>query len=167
MSPREETGWFVLRTRSRHEKAIEAELDHKRITVYLPKIIQARQWRDRIKKVELPLFPGYVFVKPDPAQFCALSFIRGSRGLLYANNRPGIVFDSEISAIQTILGADLPLDILPTLTPGVKVRVVAGPLAGVQGELVSRKNTHRLVVNAEIMGQSVSVEINRNQVVVI
>ena len=73
--------------------------------------------------------------------------------------------DSEIFAIQAILGTCIPVDVLPTLNPGVKVRVVAGPLAGVQGELVLRKNTHRLVINAEIMGHSASIEINRNQIV--
>ena len=160
----EDLGWNVLRTRSRQENVVVGSLSQKQITAFLPKLPLARRWKGRPKVVEFPLFPGYVFVKPRLDQFLALNYIPGSCGLLMDRNRPGLVRTREMESIRILLGTDLPLDRHPSLLPGTTVRVMVGPLAGVQGELVRLKNQHRLVINAQILGQAVSVEVNANEV---
>ena len=157
-------GWNVLRTRSRQEKVVEKCLEQKQITVYLPKMVQTRQWKTRRAEVELPLFPGYVFVKPKQEQVYTLNFIPGTCGLVMQRNKPGLVYERELTAIRMLLSTETPVDVHPGLMPGMRVKVMVGPLAGVEGVLISWRNQHRLAINAEILGQAVSVEISRSQV---
>lgn len=161
---KEVTGWNVLRTRSRQENVVEECLMQKQIAVYLPKLPRVRRWKSRNKVVDFPLFPGYIFVKPRPDQFQALNFIPGSCGLLLDRNRPGIVQKREIDSIRILLGSERPMDLHLGLLPGTRVRVMVGPLAGIEGEMVRFSNHHRLVINAHILGQAVSVEVNTNEV---
>ena len=159
------SGWNVLRTRSRHEKVVEKYLEQKQIEVYLPKVCKTSERKEAATRLGRPLFPGYVFVKPQPNQIYGLNFIPGSCGMILERNRPGIVYESEIMAIRAVLAADFPLDLHPGLIVGVKVKVMAGPLAGIEGELVRLRDTQRLVINAKILGQAVSVEINHQHLV--
>lgn len=160
----EATEWNILRTRSRQENVVEEFLVKKRIKAYLPKISQIRQWKDRRKTVEFPLFPGYVFVKPKPDEFPALSYVPGSCGVLMERNRPGVVHEGEIDAIRILLGVDMHMSLHEGLMPGARIRVIVGPLAGVEGELLRLKNQNRLVINARLLGQAVSVEVNVNEI---
>lgn len=159
-----ETGWNVLKTRSRQEKVVEKCLVKKMIKVYLPKLVQPKQWKSRKTVVESPLFPGYVFVKPRKEQLYELNYIPGTCGLVVHGSTLGIVQEKELAAIRMVLAADVPFDMHAQVVPGTRVKVIVGPLAGVEGALVSLRNRHRLVINAEILGQAVSVEINRNQI---
>jgi transcription antitermination factor NusG len=160
-----ENTWNVLRTRSRQEKVVEKYLEQKQIEVYLPKIVPPNRSKYRQKRTELPLFPGYVFVKPTQEQVLSLNYIPGTCGLVLERNRPGIVYESELSAIRILLGSDIPVDLHPGLIPGMRVKVMVGPLAGIEGELVSLRNQQRLVINAKVLGHSVSVEIHRHQII--
>ena len=157
-------GWNVLRTRSRHENVVEEFLVKKRIKAYLPKIRQIRQWKDRRKAIESPLFPGYVFVKPRQEEILALSYVPGSCGILMECNRPGVVQAGEIEAIRILLGAEVSMSVHEGIMPGARVRVLVGPLAGVEGELVRVKSQNRLVINSRLLGQAVSVELHANEI---
>ena len=159
-----ETGWNVLRTRSRQEKIVEKHLEQKQITVYLPKISRINPTRMQQKPVEWPLFPGYVFIKPRADQFYSLNFIPGSCGLVLEKKMAGVVYDRELDAIRMLLGTDIPIDCHAGLLLGTRVKVMIGPLAGIEGELVNFKNQNRLVLNAKILGSAVSIEINRHQI---
>jgi transcription antitermination factor NusG len=149
-------GWNVLRTRSRHEKFVEQLLVQRQIPVYLPKMLRL----SGRKTIEAPLFPGYVFVKPQAAHMHSMNFIPGTCGLIMEFGKPGKVQEREISSIRKIVNSNLAYDWHSGLMPGVLVRVSKGPLAGVVGELIRFKNDKRLVINAAVLGQSVSVEIN-------
>jgi transcription antitermination factor NusG len=163
MHENEISGWNVLRTRSRQEKVVEKVLTQKLVTAYLPKLPR----KSRSKPIETPIFPGFVFVKPKLEQIYSLNYIPGSCGLLLHRGKPGLVREKELAAIRALVSSSLPFDLHMGLIPGIRVKVVKGPLAGVEGELARAKGSDRLVINAEILGQAVSVEINQFDVAAI
>jgi transcription termination/antitermination protein NusG len=157
------SGWNVLRTRSRQEKMVERSLMQKQVPVYLPKLRRM----NRKLTVETPLFPGYVFVKPNAEQLYSMNFIPGSCGLIMHRGRPGTLRERELISIRKIVSTKLPIETHLGLLPGTMVRVTGGPLVGVEGVLLRYKNGQRLVINTSILGQAVSVEINAFETVAI
>ncbi|NOT89846.1 MAG: UpxY family transcription antiterminator [Lysobacter sp.] len=155
---------MVLRTRSRHEHLVESCLQRKSIKAYLPKHKVTRRWKDRRRVVELPLFPGYVFVQPSADQYADMRYIRGSCGLVLIGNQPATMPEKDLQAVKILVGsgADLKLDM--NIVVGQRVKVVSGPFAGAEGELVKVKSQERLVINAHLLGSSVSVEVGRDMV---
>jgi transcription antitermination factor NusG len=156
--------WLVMRTQSRQERIVEHNLAERNITHYLPTKRETRQWKDRKKSLELPLFPGYIFVQPEAGHFPYLKYIRGSCGLVVFNNRPASLQESEVDRIRRVAGSGLSLEIHPNLQTGERVVIASGPLMGLEGELIRIKNRNRLVINAYILGQSVSLEIGIDEV---
>src|SRR5688500_3271811 len=132
--------WLVLRTRSHHENIVERHLQQRRITAYLPRHRVVRRRQDRRTILEMPLFPGYVFVQPQAEQFEDIRTVRGSCGLVLQGNKPAAMPEKDLEAVRILVhsGAELAVD--PKFTPGQRVEVVAGPFMGVQGELIRIKN---------------------------
>ena len=159
-----EKDWLVLRTHCRHEKVVEICLSERKIPCYLPKKTETRQWHDRKKTLEAPIFPGYIFVQPEIGLYQELNYIRGSCGLVAFNNRPAVIQDREIERIRRVAFSGKRLETHPELIIGEKVVILSGPLKGLDGELVRIKNHHRLIINANILGQSVSLEIGIEEV---
>lgn len=159
--------WLVLRTRSHHENVVESHLLQKRITAYLPKHPVVRRRRDRKAVVQLPLFPGYVFVQPRAEQYEDIRYIRGSCGLVFAGSKPAAMREQDLDAVKVLVHSGAELIVDPQLFPGQRVEVVAGPFMGIQGELVRIKSKARLVINAHLVGSSVSVEVDADKVSVL
>ena len=159
-----EMDWFVLRTHSRQEKVVEDRLALMQIPCYLPRKTEIRQWHDRKKRLRVPLFPGYVFVQPEAGRYHELNSIRGSCGLVTFNHRPAPIQPRELSRIRIVTDCGKGLQVHPHLLVGEKVVILSGPLKGLEGELIRIKNGHRLVINAHILGQSVSLEIGIEEV---
>jgi transcription antitermination factor NusG len=159
--------WMVLRTRSRHESTVETGLKEKQIIAYLPKCKVLRSWKGRKKVVELPLFPGYVFVRPRIDQFAGIRYIRGSCGLVLADSKPGTLPDRDIEAVRRLVDSGAELSVDPALVVGKCVEIVDGPFMGVEGVLVQVSNQQHLVVNIDMLGSSVRVEVNRDVVSVL
>lgn len=157
--------WLVLRTRSRHESAVHACLQQKRITAYLPKYNVMRRWKNRKAIVEAPLFPGYVFVQPSADQYEDMRYIRGSCGLVFAGSKPAPMPQKDLEAVRILVGSGATLAVNPQLVPGQRVEVISGPFKGVRGEMVRVKSQERLVINAVLVGSSVSVEVDFDSVV--
>lgn len=154
-------GWMVLRTKSRHEHLVESCLQRKSINAYLPKHKVTRRWKDRKRVVELPLFPGYVFVQPNSDQFADMRYIRGSCGLVLVGNQPATMPEKDLQAVKILVGSGADLKLDKSIVVGQRVKVVSGPFAGAEGELVQLKSQERLVINAHLLGSSVSVEVDR------
>ncbi|TXI48908.1 MAG: UpxY family transcription antiterminator [Lysobacter sp.] len=159
-----EAPWLVLRTRSRHESAVEQSLRQKQIRAYLPKRKVVRRSRGQKRVVELPLFPGYVFVQPDPNQYENMRYIRGSCGLILCGNRPATMPENDLQAVKIIVesGAEIAVD--QALIPGRRVKVISGPFAGAMGELIRVKSGERLIINAHLLSSSLSVEVDISMV---
>lgn len=157
--------WLVLRTRSRHESVVEEALQQKQIVAFLPKHKVVRSWRGHKRSVDMPLFPGYLFVRPRAQQYEAMRYIRGSCGLVMAgDSRPAILPEKELTAVRALVDSNAPLTVDVPLTVGRRVRIATGPLMGLEGELVRVKNQDMLVVNVDMVGHSVRVEVDRDAI---
>lgn len=154
--------WYALHVKSRHEFVARDELLRKGIDAYLPALRQSRQWKDRKKMVEAPLFPGYCFVNvpPFPEDFLAVLKTRGVVALLSA--KPGIptpVPPEEVLSLRILIESGTELDIHPHLRVGARVRVKRGPLKGAEGVLEKKEEQYLFMVGIELLGRSISVQV--------
>jgi transcription antitermination factor NusG len=152
--------WFAVWTRSRHEQVVRAQLDEKQITAFLPTIARWRRWKDRKKKVDFPLFPGYVFARFLSADRLAILKCTGVVSIVSVNGEPAPVPDQEIDNIRTLVESTLPYDPCPMIKTGAKVEVTHGPLKGVIGRLTRKGTQERLVLSVDLIGQAVSVQVD-------
>lgn len=159
--------WLVLRTRSHHENAVETGLRQKQISSYLPRYRVERRRKDRKAVLEMPLFPGYVFVRPRAEQYEDIRYIRGSCGFVLTGSTPAAMPEKDLESVKVLVASGFALAVNPQLIPGQRVKVIAGPFMGVQGELIRLKSEERLVINAALLGSSVSVEVDSSNVVTI
>src|ERR1700704_5036044 len=152
--------WFAVWTRSRHEQVVREQLERKQFDAFLPTITRWSRWKDRKKKIDWPLFPGYCFAKFDPAKALAILKCTGVVNIVSFEGKPASIPDHEIEGIRTLVSSELQYDPCPLIHEGMMVEVVHGALKGVVGRLV-RKGAHaRLVLSVERIGQGVSVEVD-------
>jgi transcription antitermination factor NusG len=131
---------------------------------FLPFYRQRSRWSDRIKEIQLPLFPGYLFCRFDLNKRLPILITPGVIHVVGIGKNPFPVDDEEISAIQTIVLSSLGVEPQPYLSIGQRVCIEIGPLAGVEGILISRKGSNRLVVSVSLLQRSVAVEIDESWV---
>jgi transcription termination/antitermination protein NusG len=159
--------WFAIQTRSRHEKRVTADLREKSVEAYLPLRSVEHQWSDRRKMVDLPLFPGYVFVKISgdaPARVPVLQ-TDGVLGFLGVRGIGVPIPEEEIAAIQTVLREKIPVEPHPFVQVGEKVRICGGSLDGLEGLLTGVEGTKNLVVSIDSIERSVAIRISGFNVV--
>jgi transcriptional antiterminator NusG len=152
--------WYAIWTRSRHEKHVRDQLAQKHVDVFLPTIAKWSRWKDRKKKIEWPLFPGYVFARFDAANRLPILKCDGVVSIIGTDGHPSVIPELEIEGIRTLVDSELSYDPCPLIKEGMMVQVKSGPLKGVVGRLV-RKGAHaRLVLSVDLIGQAVSVEVD-------
>jgi transcription antitermination factor NusG len=156
--------WLVLRTKSRQENIVESCLEQKQIKTFLPRHNVVRRWKDRRTVLQVPLFPGYVFVQPRVDQYENMRCIRGSCGLVFAGSKPAEMPEKDLEAVKILVRSGVALTVNPKLIPGQRIKVISGPFIGVQGELIRVKSQERLVINAHLLGSSVSVEVDLDKI---
>jgi transcriptional antiterminator NusG len=155
-----ETPWFALRVKSRHEKAVAYSLRQKKFEVFLP-LYQARhRWKDRVTTVDLPLFSNYVFCQFEPVRKVDLLRTPGLWEIVSCGHQPVELLRSEIEAIQRILTCGMNVEPCHYLLVGDSVRIVAGPLRGVEGLVTDMSNRPTLVVSVSLLQRSVGVEVD-------
>ncbi|MHC4401900.1 MAG: transcription termination/antitermination NusG family protein [Planctomycetota bacterium] len=150
--------WWVLYTKARQEKSLARDLVGYEVPFYLPLVRKNSAHRGRKITSHLPLFPGYVFLcgsEQDRVQ--ALTTNRISR-VLNVSDSEGLRRD--LCQIHRLITADEPLTVEARLSAGSRVRVRFGPLAGVEGSVLSRRGATRLVVSVDFLQQGASVEID-------
>jgi transcription antitermination factor NusG len=152
--------WYALRTRSRHEKLVREQLSKQGIEPLLPTVKRLRQWKDRKKEVEVPLFSGYCFVCFASGQKLSVLKTIGVVDIVGRGHCPEPIADEEIAAIQALMASVLPYDSHPYLYEGMQVEVVRGPLQGVHGILLRKEKRHRLVIGVRLIQQAAAVEID-------
>ena len=152
--------WYALWTRSRHEAMVQQELDRLQIEAFLPTITKWSRWKDRKKRIDWPLFPGYCFARFDLHARLTVLKRPGVVNIVSFNGDPAAIPDVEINGIRQLIDTELQYDPCPMIREGTMVEVVHGPLQGVVGRLV-RKGAHaRLVLSVDLIGQAVSVEVD-------
>jgi transcription antitermination factor NusG len=156
--------WYALQVRPRFEKVVASTLLTKGYEGFLPLYRHRSRWSDRIKEVQLPLFPGYLFCRFDINRRLPILITPGVMHVVGIGKTPHPVDDDEIAALQAIVISGLQTEPRSYLTVGQRVRIEIGPLAGVEGILVALKGEHRLVVSVNLLQRSVSVEIDESWV---
>lgn len=156
--------WLVLRTRSHQENTVQLGLRQKCINSYLPKHPVPRRRAGPRTFMEMPLFPGYIFVQPREDQFENIRYIRGSCGLIFVGTKPAAMPEKDLEAVRILVDSSAQLAVNQQLMPGQRVEVTTGPFTGIQGELIRVKNENRLVINAPLLSSSVSVEVDAGEV---
>jgi transcription antitermination factor NusG len=152
--------WYAVRVRSNFERNVSIVLDHKGVEQFLPTYRSRRVWTDRVKTLDLPLFPGYVFCRIPLDERNRVVTTDGVVGLVGAGRQPIPVSNHEIDAIRTLMQSQMPAQPWPFLKIGQTVRISHGSLAGIEGILVRVKNSWRLVVSVTLLERSVAVEID-------
>ena len=160
LTPQQIERWYALYTRPRHEKAVAEQLARRQVEAFLPLREVLSRRKDRRKLVQLPLFPGYVFVHTPLSQKREVVSADGVISMVGFRGAPAPIPDAQIEAVREICLTKLPCDPYPYLTEGRWVRVSRGPLAGLSGILIRKKSKHRLIVSIDILQQSVAVEID-------
>lgn len=152
--------WFAVWTRSRHEKLVRDQLAERRVEVFLPTITKWSRWKDRKKKVDWPLFPGYCFARFESDGRLEVLKCDGVVTIVGTTGTPAPIPAIEIESIRQLLASELSFDPCPMIKEGMLVEVTGGPLKGVVGRLM-RKGAHaRLVLSVDLIGQAVSVEVD-------
>jgi transcription termination/antitermination protein NusG len=152
--------WFAIRVKPNYEKTVAATLKGKGFEEFLPLQRTRRQWSDRIKIVDMPLFPGYLFCRLNLDERMPLLTTPGFLYIVGIGRNPEPVDEAEILAIQSVLRSGLPVKPWPSLVVGERVRIKDGPLRGVEGVLSRIANQHRMYVSVTLLKRSVSVEVN-------
>ncbi len=156
-----ESRWYAVYTRPRHEKVTAEELWQRQIECFLPLREVLSKWKDRKKRVQFPLFPGYLFVNTEMAShridvLRVPSVVR----IVGFNGVPEPIPTEQIQAVKNLVFHQMEFDPYPYLHAGDRVRITRGPLRGVEGILLEKKNRYRFVLSIELIQQSVACEID-------
>lgn len=156
--------WYAIWTRSRHEQTVREQLERKGYEAFLPTIPRWSRWKDRKKKIDWPLFPGYCFARFETRERLSILTCSGVVSIVGFDGDIAAIPDFEIEGIRRLVESDLQFDPCPLIREGMMVEVVHGPLKGVVGRLL-RKGAHaRLMLAVDLIGQAVSVEVDASDV---
>jgi transcription termination/antitermination protein NusG len=162
-----ELAWFAVQTRSNHERVAVERLLRRGMHAYLPTYSARSRRRDRVRILDLPLFPGYFFVRCRALTVDRVDVLRapGVVRVLGSSDGPSIVPDWQIDSVRSALGGERTIEVLWSLFPGRRVRVVGGALSGVEGVVVNEPDgRRRVIVSFELLGRSVAIELARELV---
>lgn len=165
MSLESETqNWFALQVRTRWESSTAVLLSGKGYQTFLPTYKTKKRWSNKVKEVNAPLFPGYVFCQFNPQQRLPILVTPGVISVVGRGRIPVPVDDSEMAAVQKVVSCGLYAEPWPYLELGQKIRIESEPLQGLEGILLSFKGNRRIVVSVSLLRRSVALEIDRSSV---
>ena len=152
--------WHAIHIRHQHEKAVAETLTKERFDIFLPLYSAVHRWKDRTKHLSLPLFPCYVFVRGGLERKLQIVQTPGVHGLVGTAGLPAVIPDEDIEAIRRALDSHSTIEPFPYLKVGDRVRIIAGPLLGLEGILVRKQDQFRIVLSIDMLGRSVAVEVD-------
>jgi transcription antitermination factor NusG len=153
--------WFAILARSGRENTACLLLENAGYECYLPVVKCTRQWSDRTKEIELPLFPGYLFCRMNPHNRLGVLMTPGVIQIVGVGKTPLAVEEEEVAAIQRVGKSGLAAMPWPYLKVGHSARIEEGPLRGLTGMVVKIKSGLKLVLSVSLLQRSVAVEIDR------
>jgi transcription antitermination factor NusG len=152
--------WFAVHTCSRHEKHVAQHFATRGIEHFLPLYEEVHRWGDRRATVQLPLFPGYLFARISGQARLQVLQVPGVARLVGFNGAPTSIDAAEIEALQRGICGGMRIEPHPYLKIGSRVLVCSGPMRGVEGVLVHKRDGMRVVISVDLIMRSVSVEID-------
>jgi len=162
----EDSNWYALVCRARHEKNVAQSLVERGVETFLPMVTEIHRWSDRKKSVKLPLFSCYMFAKLTPNRNNRLRVLHvgGVLGLVGSLGEGTRIPNEQIDAVRALVDGDRPWSPYPFLKIGQRVRIRGGALEGVEGTLVSRNGNDTLVVSVEAIQRSLAVRVEGYEV---
>jgi transcription antitermination factor NusG len=154
-----EQRWYAAYTSANHEKRVAEQLGVRAVEYFLPLYESVRRWKDRRVTLQMPLFPGYVFVRMALRDRLQVQQVPGLARLVGFAGTPAALPEVEIEALKGSLAGGLLAEPHPFLAVGRRVRVKTGPLAGIAGIVLRRKNRLRLVISLDLIQRAVAVEV--------
>jgi transcriptional antiterminator NusG len=152
--------WFAVWTRSRHEQTVRGQLEQKSIESFLPTVSKWSRWKDRKKRIDWPLFPGYCFARFDVRTRLEVLKCAGVVSIVSVDGEPAPIPERDIAGIRQLVESELAYDPCPLIHEGDMVEVAHGPLKGVVGRLVRKNDKARLLLSVDLIGQAVSAEVD-------
>ena len=159
-----QAAWYAAYTLAHHEKRVAQQLDERNIQSFLPTYRSVRRWKDRRKVLYLPLIPSYVFVQMSTQNRLDLLRLPGVLGVVSFQGRPAPVSSAEIENLRRGSTGSSALHPHPYLKAGRSVRIRAGSMAGVEGILVRKRDSARVVLSISLLQRSVSIDIDEADV---
>ncbi len=162
MIKQEPANWYAIQTRARNEKAISERLQEQGLTTFLPLVTEIRRWSDRKKKVELPLFSCYVFVRLVAGNNDERMRVYRTNGVFRIVSMRGELIpipDEQIEALRAVVTQQVPWTEHPFLKIGQRVRIRGGSLEGVEGVLLSRNGDRTLIISVDAIQRSLAVRV--------
>jgi transcriptional antiterminator NusG len=152
--------WYAIQTRCRHEKMVATQLTGRGVSIFLPLVTHVHRWSDRRKAVQLPLFPGYAFVRIVPSAEERVRVLRvdGVVSFVGVQGEGTPIPDVQIEDIHRLL-ENVPCTSYPFLKVGQRVRIRGGCLDGIEGILIARDNSRTLVISVEPIQRSLAIHI--------
>ncbi len=154
-----EPHWYAVYTRSRHEKRVAQQFTYRAVETFLPVYETVRRWKNGRHLIQLPLFPGYAFVRIALRDRLDVLKIPGVVRLVGFNGTPTPLAEEEVESLRRALAGGMRAEPHPYLRVGQRVRITAGPLAGREGILMRRKGNLRVVLSTDLIQRSISLDI--------
>ena len=162
-----EPRWYAAYTSANHEKRVAQQLMQRSVEHFLPTYESVRRWKDRRKHLQLPLFPGYVFVHFALQDRLRVLQVPGVAKLVGFGGLPTALPEGEMEALRAGLAQGVRAEPHPYVQVGRRVRVTNGALTGIEGRVVRRKNRSRFVISLDLIQRSLAVEIDMAELEVI
>lgn len=156
--------WYAAHTRSRHEKSVAHILERKQIETFVPLFRTVRRWKNGDHQVELPLFPGYAFVRIALVNRLQVLKVPGVVQFVGFRGSPAPLEDEEVESLRQAISSGVKAAPHPYLTVGRRVRVTAGPLSGREGILIRRKGHTRVVLSIGLIQRSVVADLDAQSI---
>jgi len=157
--------WYAAHTRANHEKRVAEQLGRRAVEHFLPLYESVRKWADRRKRLEIPLFPGYIFVRLPLQERLRVLEIPSVARLVGFYHLPTALPDEEVQAMRNGLTGQLRAVPHPYLKVGRRVRIIHGPLENCEGILLRNKGGFRVVLSVDLIMRSVAVEVGAEDIV--
>jgi len=155
--------WYAVYTSANHEKRVAEQLAVRGVEHFLPTYESTRKWKDRKVKLQMPLFPGYVFVQIELAKRMGVLQVPGVARLVGFDGQPTVVPEEDVLRVREFLRQGHRAEPHRMLKVGKRVRVTAGPLAGMEGIVARRKNGQKVVISFAAIEQAMAVEIGAGE----
>lgn len=154
--------WYVIVVPPKHEKKVHAQLQKRGVNSYLPLYSSIRQWSDRKKKLTLPLFSCYIFVRIDSKEQFKVLEVPGVTRFITFCGSPASIPDDYIISLKKILANEIPFEfeLAQTIEINQNVRIKRGAMSGITGTVIKFKNGTKLAVNAHVIGQSLIIQVD-------
>ena len=154
--------WYVMYTASRSEKKVADRLEERGWEVYLPIVEELRQWSDRKKKVQRPLFNGYVFVKTERNKLWECLQVPGAVKFVHFSGHHATIREEDLDTIKRVVATGVAIETDGSeIEPGEKVKVIGGPLQNMSGEVIEKGNKDYFLIRVPGIMQNMMITIER------